>query len=91
MRLALCDPRRGAGRRPQQSAALGISRRRNRHIDLAIEQVIQRMPEGTRQQLPRQIDRQHSRTCIDVFVPDYTVSLIRRRSSFDLDAHNRSA
>jgi hypothetical protein len=56
-----------------------------------IEQVIQRMLERPRQQLLRQIDWQHSRTCIDVLVVGHAASPICRRFSFDLDAHNRSA
>ncbi len=62
-----------------------------RQINLAIEQVIQRMLEGTRQQLPPQIDRQQSRTHIDLLVASHAVSVIRRRSSFDLDARYCSA
>jgi len=49
------------------------------------------MLERPRQQLPRQIDRQQPRTGINVLVADHAVSPIRRRFSFDLDAHNRSA
>ena len=62
-----------------------------RPIDLVIEQVIQCMLEGTRQQLPRQIDRQQSRTRINVLVAGHHCSPVRRCSYFDLDAHIRSA
>ena len=60
-------------------------------IDLVVEQVIQRVLEGAGQQLPLQIDREKSRAGVDVFVAGHPAPLIPRRSSFDLDAHIRSA
>jgi len=56
-----------------------------------LEQVIQGVLEGLRQQLLRQIDRQQSRTRIDVLSSGPRPFSICRHSYFGLDARNRSA
>jgi len=62
-----------------------------RQIEVMIEQLVQCVFERAGQKLLRQIDGKKSRTGVDVLVASPVVSLIRRSSSFDLDAHNRSA
>ena len=94
------DPLRGSKqhhleqhrRRIGRGAGLVIAKARveTGQIDLVIEQVVQRVLESTRQQLPRQINREQPRAGIDVLVAGHPDSPNSLRSSFELAAHFRS-